>query len=371
MFAWPVCDLLVVGHGHDSIRLNRANDEHPEAESPGGADLLINMAIVGLGWWGRFIVGNLHGKSDWVRFVRAVDIDTDTARDFSEQNRILFSSNFDDCLHDGQVDAVILTTPHSLHADQIIKAAAAGKHVFCEKPLALTRESAARAVAACQKAGVVLGVGHERRFDPALNEIKSLIDGDELGTIMHVEANFSHDLLAGVGADNWRASKREAPAAAMTGMGIHLTDSFIHMLGPISEVHALTAKRLTAAESGDVVTTQMRFENGATGSFSAILATPFFMRFHVFGSDGWVEARDTTRPEHEGETILETRMKGGELQSRNIASIDIVRTNIEAFAASIESKTPYPVPTAEMAHNIAVLDAIVRSADSGKPVAVI
>lgn len=331
---------------------------------------MINAAIVGLGWWGRHIVSSLQGKNDRIRFVRAIDIRPDTARGFSDEHRLLLSSDYEGALGDDRVDAIVLATPHSWHEEQTVRAAAAGKHVFTEKPLALSREGAVRAIAACEQAGVVLGIGHERRFEPALLEIKDLVDGDQLGTIMHVEANFSHDVLAGVNADDWRASKTESPAAAMTGMGIHLTDSFIHMLGPIAEVHALTAKRMTASESGDVVSVHMRFENGATGSFSSILATPFFMRFHLFGSDGWAEARDTVRPEREGVNILATRFKGGDVQVRQVASIDTARANIEAFAAAADGGLPYPIPTAEMAHNIAVLEAIVDSAESGKPVAV-
>lgn len=331
---------------------------------------MIDAAIVGLGWWGRYIVSSLQGKSDRIRFVRAIDTTPGTAHRFSDEYGLRFSSEFEDALDDDKVDAVILATPHSWHEEQTIRAAAAGKHVFTEKPLALNKAGALRAIAACAQAGVVLGIGHERRFEPALIEIANLIEGNKLGTIMHVEANFSHDGLAAIKADDWRASKIESPAAAMTSMGIHLTDSFIQMLGPITEVHALTAKRMTVSESGDVVSVHMRFENGATGSFSSILATPFFMRFHVFGSDGWAEARDTVRPEREGVSILATRLKGGDVQLKEVISIDTVRANIEAFASAVEGGLPYPVATDEMAHNIAVLEAIVDSVESGKPVGV-
>ncbi|MDA1091417.1 MAG: Gfo/Idh/MocA family oxidoreductase [Proteobacteria bacterium] len=331
---------------------------------------MINAAIIGLGWWGRYIIGSLQGQSDAIRFVRAVDINPESAPAFADENGLRFSTDFADALGDDDVDAVILTTPHSLHEGQIVQAATAGKHVFSEKPLALTKSSAARAVAACERAGVVLGIGHERRFEPALLEIKTLIDIGSLGTIQHVEANFSHDSLAGVKAGDWRTSEKESPAAAMTGMGIHLTDSFIQMLGPIAKVHALTAKRVTQWESGDLVSVQVKFKNGATGSFSSLLATPFFMRFHVFGTIGWAEARDSVRPEQVGTTILSTRLKGGEVEVLDVPSIDTVRVNIEAFAAAIEGGAPYPITMNDMVHNIAVLEAITRSAESGQPVTV-
>ena len=331
---------------------------------------MINAAVIGLGWWGRYIVGSLQGKSDAIGFVRAVDTDPDAASGFADQNGLRFSSDFNDVLADDTVDAVILTTPHSLHEEQVVQAAAAGKHVFSEKPLALKKAGAERAIAACDKAGMVLGIGHERRFEPALVEIKNLIDRGDLGVLQHVEANFSHDNLADVKAGDWRASKTESPAAAMTGMGIHLTDSFIQMLGPIAAVHALTTQGLTEWESGDLISVNMKFKSGATGSFSSLLATPFFMRFHVFGSNGWAEARDSVRPEQVGTTVLSTRRKGGDVEVKEVPSIDTVRVNIEAFATAADGGAAYPIPLSEMAHNIAVLEAIAVSAETGEAVKV-
>jgi len=330
---------------------------------------MISAAIIGLGWWGRYIVGSLQGHSDAIRFVRAADTDP-AAADFADEHGLLFSTDINDALSDTAVDAVILTTPHSLHEAQIIAAAVAGKHVFSEKPLALNKVSAANAVAACAETGVVLGIGHERRFEPALLEIKSLIDDGRLGTIQHVEANFSGDLLAGIKAGDWRASKAESPGAAMTAMGIHLTDSFIQMQGPIAEVHALTTAGLTEWESGDSISVQVKFANGATGSFSSLLTTPFFMRLHVFGSGGWAESRDSVRPEAVGTSVLSTRMTGGDLEVRDVTTIDAVRANIEAFAAAASGGAAYPITMEEMVHNIAVLDAIAASAETGQPVTV-
>jgi predicted dehydrogenase len=193
-------------------------------------------------------------------------------------------------------------------------------------------------------------------------EIKRLIDSGELGTIMHVEANFSHDLLAAVPAGDWRASPVDAPAAGMTAMGIHLTDAYIHMLGPVTQLYAQTTQRVVAAKSGDVVAVQLQFANGATGYLNAILATPFFMRFHVFGSQGWVESRDSVHPQERGVTLLTVRKKGGGPQTREYNSIDTVLANLEAFAAAAAGEASYPYTNEQKIHNIAVLEAIVASA---------
>ncbi len=330
---------------------------------------MINAAIVGLGWWGGNIASALHG-SDKIRVVRGIDADADTARAFAADHDLPVSANFRDGLDDTAVQAMILATPHSLHEEQIVLAARSGKHVFCEKPLALTKSGAERAIAACEEAGVVLGVGHQRRFEPALVDIKRLVDSGELGTIMHIEANYSHDKLANVSPDSWRASPVDAPAAGMTGMGVHLTDAFINMLGSVDEVFALSAKRVVASDSGDVVSVLLGFASGVTGYLTAILATPVHLRFNVFGSLGWVEARATTHPETQGKTHLTLCRKGGSPETRVLDPIDTVRANFEAFAEAAEGGAPYPITRQQKLHNIAVLEAIVASAATGRAVTV-
>src|SRR5258708_31505263 len=182
---------------------------------------MLNAAIVGLGWWGKEIVTWVQGKSSRVRFARGVWKEPDQVKEFAAKHGFQLSTEFEDALTDGKVDAVVLATRHSLHVDQIAKVVAAGKQVFCEKPLALTRANAERATSVCAKAGRVLGVGHNRRFWRPMAEIKKLIDDGSLGTVMQVEANYSTDWLKDVRPETtWRGSPQEAPAGGTTGMGI-------------------------------------------------------------------------------------------------------------------------------------------------------
>lgn len=321
---------------------------------------MINAALVGLGWWGRHIVGSLR-DSDKIRIVRAIDIDAEASADFAARHGIPLTADFQDGLDDAEIEAVILATPHSLHEAQILRVAAAGKHVFCEKPLVLAKAGAERVIAACRTAGLVLGVGHERRFEPALIEIKRMIDAGELGTILHVESNFSHDKLADMAADDWRASTVEAPAAGMTAMGVHQTDLYVDMFGEITEVYAQTARRVVASQSGDVIGVQFRFASGATGYLNAILATPLFMRYQVFGADAWVEARNATHHDTPGVSRLTVCRKGGEPETTTYAWTDAVKANFEAFADAVTGVAPYPNTDEQKLHAIAVLEAIFES----------
>ena len=154
---------------------------------------MINAAIVGLGRWGKSIVEAVQGKSKRLHFIRGVTTEPDQARDFAAAHGLDLFTEFSDALADPRVQAVVLATPHSLHVDQIIAVAAAGKPVWCEKPLALTRREAERAVIACRDAGIVLGLGNNKRCFSSMRELKQIVAGGILGNILHVEGHFCNE----------------------------------------------------------------------------------------------------------------------------------------------------------------------------------
>jgi len=216
----------------------------------------------------------------------------------------------------------------------------------------------------------VLGIGHERRLEPAMLEVARLVRSGAVGAIMHLEANFSHDKLAQVPPTDWRASSKDSPAAGMTAMGIHLTDAFVHLLGPAHEVFAMTSNRVLASENGDVVGAQIRFENGATAYLNAILVTPLYLRFTVFGAKAWVEVRNATHPDTPGPATLTLQRTGAPPEVRSYEWTDTVRANLERFAAAVEGGAAYPFTDAEKIGNIALLEAICTSAAPGRPLTV-
>jgi len=136
---------------------------------------MIDAAIIGLGRWGQSIVTAAQGKSKRLRFIRGVSMEPELVRDFATTHRFELSTDFAEAVADPRVQAVFLATPHSLHVEQIVHVAAAGKHVWSEKPLALTRAPAERAVAACRKAGVVFGLGNNKRCFASMLELKRLV----------------------------------------------------------------------------------------------------------------------------------------------------------------------------------------------------
>lgn len=321
---------------------------------------MLNAAIVGLGWWGRHIVNCLRDSSN-LRVVLAIDPNSAT-RAFAELHNLDYATELSDALCRPGIDAVILTTPHSLHTMQILACAAAGKHVFCEKPLALTRADALLSVHACEQAGVVLGIGHERRYEPAIEHIRSLVKTGALGTFLHAEANFSHNRIAHVPANDWRSSLKDSPAAGMTGTGVHLSDAFIDMFGEVDSIYATTSKIRPEKPNGDIVSVHLRFAAGGTAYLNSILMTPLYIRFVVFGSRGWAEARNSTHPDTPGPTSLQIRHQDGTSEDKEFSWTDTVRQNLEAFADAAEGRAPYRFTHNELVGNVAVLEAICTSA---------
>ena len=323
----------------------------------------LKVAVVGLGWWGRIITGLLKGNPK-LSVARVVDVDP-AAEKFASGLGLSFSNAFEETIESPEVQAVILCTPHSQHCEQIVRAAQAKKHVFCEKPLSLSRDDALKAIAACNANGVALAVGHEKRFEPPIVELFGMAARGELGTLLQVEANFSQDKFLSMPADNWRLTEKEAPAGPMTATGIHLLDLSIGLLGPADNVLARVRQLGSGLVNGDTLALQISFKNGSSALISAILATPFEGRFAVYGSKGWADVRDKAHPEAPEGWVLTTKLRNQQKTAQEYPPAPAVLANLEAFADAAAGRAPYPVPQDQMIENICALEAVFKSAKSG------
>ncbi len=136
------------------------------------------------------------------------------------------------------MDAVLFCTQHKFHAEQIAAAAHAGKHVFCENPLTVRAEDAVHVLDAVAASGLQIGIGHERRFEPAVMRLRKACRSGELGTPLVMEGNFSQDKFLDLPADNWRLSEIEAPVGPLSATGIHLVDLATAIFGGPVDVWA-------------------------------------------------------------------------------------------------------------------------------------
>lgn len=320
----------------------------------------MRTAIVGLGWWGRQITTCLAG-SDRIEITLGVDLNPSGAKDFAEANNLALTPDYAQALSDPAIDAVILATPHGLHEEQVLAAAAAGKEVFCEKPLALSSAAARRMITACTEAGVTLGIGHERRYDGALEELLRMVKSEELGTILHLEVNASHNLFADNPASGWRLDPTQAPAGTMTALGVHITDYCQTLAGPVAHLTAQMADRSPTYPGNDVIAIQFEYASGVTASLVSMATTPFYQRISVFGDKAWAEVRETTNVDDPAPAHLTWRGVDMEIHYRTFDATDSVRANLHAWADVAAGHSVYRFSDAEKLHNVEILEAIVKS----------
>jgi predicted dehydrogenase len=322
---------------------------------------MIDAAIVGIGRWGKNFVESVQGKSERIRFVRGVDTAPEKLREFAARHELPLCSDFDEVLRDPQVKAVVLTTPHSLHRPMVEAAARAGKQVFCEKPLALNMADARAMIEACRRAGVVLGVGHNRRLWPSMQALKRVVESGELGQILHIEGHFSNQHSDNT-AGTWRDSPAESPGGGMTGAGLHILDAFVNVIGPIRTIRGQLTVHKAPPVPRDVALLMVEFASGVSGMMATVRASPFYWRVHVFGDQGSVESLT----EHE---LLLHRANAAP-ERRTYEPVDALRHELEVFADTIDGYRAFPVTAEDMLRTVATFEAAVKALDSGTPVEV-
>jgi predicted dehydrogenase len=320
---------------------------------------MIRAAIVGLGRWGRNLVEASLGH-DRLKIVRAVEPDIESARGFCAERHLDLTGGLDAVLADGAIEAVLLATPHSLHPAQVIACAAARKQVFCEKPLALRRADAARMFRACRDAGVVLAVGHNRRFWPSMRALRDIVASGELGAILHIEGHNSNENSQAI-TGGWRLSPQESPGGGLTGAGLHVLDAFVSLLGPVRRVYAQLHQHESGPPPLDTAVMTLDFVNGVTGTLATVRATPLYFRVHVFGAKGSAEVLD--------EVTMMLRKTGGAPQRITCPAANVLRAELDAFADAIEKQKPFPVPEAQVLATLSAFEAALQSMTSGVPVA--
>ena len=329
---------------------------------------MIRIGIIGLGWWGKQIVMCL-ADSPRFKVVAGCDIDIKMAAPFAAAHKFDLTEDYKTLLTRPGVDAIAVVTPHALHEEMAIAAFAAGKQVFCEKPLALTTASAERILAACAKAKGVLGIGHERRYEPAMEEMRRLFESGELGRLLHMDANVSHSNFRKMDPANWRRDPKHAPAGAWTALGIHLGDMFVSLAGPPIRVAAHTASQVFPAPSEDFVSAGIDFANGARGRITCLSTPPFYGRFTLVGDQGWVEVQEGGNVDKGIPSSFVHCGPDGSRQMRNYDPVNTVRLNFEAWADAVEGRALYRFSTEQLLGNIRILDAVTRSAAAdGKPI---
>ena len=246
---------------------------------------MIKAASVGLGWWSDELAKSIQGKSNKIKIVSCYSKSKKKQIDFSKKYKTHYHDSFKAILKDPQINAIILTTPHSLHAKHAIQALRHGKHVFVEKPMATKYLDAKKMYLTAKKYKKTLSVGHNRRYSSVSDFINNLNRQKKIGKILHIDSNFSASGALNYKKKFWRANRKESPGGAIAGLGIHMIDLMCFFGGQVKSVQSLVKKYAVKVNIDDTTSALFELNKNCTGNLTTIFACPYTTTFNVFGTN--------------------------------------------------------------------------------------
>lgn len=319
----------------------------------------VRLAVVGVGWWGGVLADGVAAGDD-AELVACFARTPEAREKFASERGVRAASSYEELLADDQVEGVLLATSHVSHADLIEQAAAAGKHVFVEKPFTLTVEAGKQAIAAAEKAGIVLQVGHNKRRQPANRRLKHLIDSGELGDVIMVETHQTAPMALNFKSEYWRANRDESPLGGMTSMGVHMLDTMQYLLGPVKRVSAFSTVVLEAPVIDHVTTVILEFESGQLGYLGTSFVVPPTVSLNVRGTKG------TAWNEEDGTKFYRQVPTEKTREREDVDVLDTIADEISEFAGAIRGGPAPETGGSEGLAVIAVMAAAIASVESGK-----
>lgn len=320
------------------------------------------IGIVGLGWWGR-VLATAAKKANGVDLVGGFARSADTRAAFAADFECDAPESLEAMLADPRLDGIMVATPHSTHLDIVSAAAAAGKGVFVEKPLALTVEEARQSIDVAQQAGIPFQVGHQRRRTAANRVIKKMIEAGDLGPVQLIEANQSIGKALVHPDDAWRRNRAESPLGGMTSLGVHKIDTMHYFVGPMKRVSVFTKNQYERPEIDEATVVAIEFASGAVGTLVTSFVVPMISRISVFGM------KAAAFNDFDGTSLEVQAMDEGRVPVP-LEPIDPVVDQIEEFGRVVLGEATPETGAAEGLAVVAAMEAMIESSETGKAVEV-
>jgi len=245
----------------------------------------IGIGVIGTGGWARGFWAEAQ-QSPEVKLVACWNRTRERAEKFAGKYGGEIAPSLEDLLARPEVEAVANFGSNNIHCEPTLLAAAAGKHVFVDKPIANTFAEAAKMIRACEQAGVTLMVGHSTRYQGANRLLKRLVDSEGLGQVVMVEANVSHSGGTRLSDQQWRWHWDEAPGGPLMQLSIHAYDTLHYFFGPTRRVTALSKRDLLDSEIEDVFLTLLEFESGLLAYVGTNYVAPAVNFIRIYGRKG-------------------------------------------------------------------------------------
>jgi predicted dehydrogenase len=232
----------------------------------------LRVACIGMGWWSD-VLADAIVRSGKLRIEACYSRSADKRAKFAAKYGCRDASAYEEILGDRRIEAIVNTTPNATHLETTRAAAAAGKHVFLDKPIANTVEDARALTSACREAKVVLALGYQRRRESQFRWVRAKIDDGAFGKLVNAESNISRDRLGKIDLSSWRYTAEGMPGGVLLQIGIHYTDVLEYLVGPIRAVTAQLAQLVLPGDNPDVASVVIEHENGALSTLNASYAS--------------------------------------------------------------------------------------------------
>ncbi len=344
----------------------------------------VRLAAVGLGRWAN-VLADAYTRSDKVQLITCFSRNPAKRDAFSGRFGCGQEASLEALLERDDIEGVVVTVPNDQHAAVIEQVAAAGKHVYVEKPIAIDLDDALRIQRATEAAGVVFLCGHSARRLGGLRKIRSLMDAGEIGDVSMIEATFANERGLELRPGDWRGDPSKAPGGPLTQLGVHQIDNLQFLMGPVKSVFCIGKPMYTKVANETVLQTVMEFENGSMAYLGTNWACPGHFMLNVYATKGnlfyeldfsWWSNSDIT---DEHSQLLWTRFESFTSDPDNRilekAAVDFAHTNhlrdeLDEFADAIRTGAPVEVDAATAVRNLAVVLAAMRSVHEGRAVAI-
>ncbi|MGZ5034366.1 MAG: Gfo/Idh/MocA family protein [Usitatibacter sp.] len=321
------------------------------------------VGCIGMGWWSDVLADAMQ-RSGKLRIVACFSRSEEKRTKFAAKYGCRAASAYEAILADRNIAAIVNTTPNGAHLETTRAAAAAGKHVFLDKPIANTIADARAITDACRDAKVVLALGYQRRRESHFRWIKRSIEAGEFGRLVNAEANISRDRLGKIDLASWRYTAQGMPGGVMLQIGIHYTDVLEYLMGPIKAVSGRFVRLVLPGDNPDVASLVLEHDNGALSTLNASYASAseyYLMNIYGKEASAYYELHQGLRHLKRGATSP---------QAIACAKSDPIAEELEEFARAVRGETEPEMDGERSTTSLAVILAGIRSAKEGRRVEV-
>src|SRR5882757_10673371 len=321
----------------------------------------LRVAVLGIGWWSD-VLADACKRSNLFDIATCFTRSPDKRAAFAAKYGCAQADSYDAILKDASIEAIINTTPNNIHLETTEQAASAGKHVFLDKPIANTVAEGLAIARVCEKAGVVLALGYQRRRESHFRWIKAEIDAGRFGRLVQAEGNISRDRLGKIDLSSWRYQASGMPGGVMLQIGIHYVDVLEFLMGPVKRVSGMSNRLVLPGDNPDVANLILEHESGAISNLTASYASASeYYMMNIYGKEATAYYDLFNGLRH---------LKRGEKKPQAIATEknDAIREELDEFVECVRNGGKPETGGEWASRNLAVIKAGVRSAREGRAI---